>query len=107
MPLRPTLLGLTVTPSSPHGAAEMLRTPSPSSRPSPVVCSHNPESGQQQGPGHLCISVDVFVESLERVNIELHQLPEEVKVALEHVPGPALTVHNAVENVLEGAGREQ
>lgn len=53
---------------------------------------------------HLCIRVDVFIESLECIYIELHQLPQEVKVALEHIPRFALTVHNAVQDVLRCGG---
>ena len=45
---------------------------------------------------YLCIGVDVFIESLERIDIELHQLPQEVKVALEDIPRLALAVHDAV-----------
>lgn len=39
-----------------------------------------------QSQSYLCISVDVLIESLECINIELHQLPQEVKVTLEHIP---------------------
>lgn len=48
------------------------------------------------GKPYLCVSVDVFIESLECVDIELHQLSQKVKVALEHIPRLALAVHNAV-----------
>lgn len=45
---------------------------------------------------YLCISVDIFIESLECIDVELHQLSQEIKVALEYIPRLALTVHNAV-----------
>lgn len=48
------------------------------------------------GEPYLCISVDIFIESLECIDVELHQLSQEVKVALEYIPRLALTVHNAV-----------
>ena len=45
---------------------------------------------------YLCISVDIFIESLECIDVELHQLSPEIKVALEYLPRLERTVHNAV-----------
>lgn len=49
---------------------------------------------------YLLICVDVLVEPLERINIEFHQFSQKVKVTLKHISWFALTINNAVENML-------
>lgn len=65
-----------------------------------------PQTPRSTGSSYLCISVDVLIESLECINIEFHQLSQEVKVTLEYIPRLALTVHNAVQDVL-GVGEDR
>jgi len=50
---------------------------------------------------YLFLCVDVFVESLEGINIELHKLSEQVKVALQDISGLAATVDDAKQDVLQ------
>lgn len=50
---------------------------------------------------YLFICVDVFVESLEGIDVELHKLPEQVKVALQNISGLAAAVDDAEEDVLQ------
>ena len=49
---------------------------------------------------HLLLRVDVFVEAVEGVDVELHELPEQVEVALQNVSGGAATVDDAEQDVL-------
>lgn len=53
-------------------------------------------TAQSPGQPYLRVSVDVLIESLECIDVEFHQLPQEIKVALQYVSRLALTVHNAV-----------
>lgn len=65
-------------------------------RPSSQTAGAAANATEPKGEPYLCISVDIFIESLECINVELHQLSQEVKVALEYIPRLALAVHNAV-----------
>lgn len=50
---------------------------------------------------YLFLCVDIFVESLEGINVELHKLSEQVKVALQDISGLAAAVDDAKEDVLQ------
>lgn len=65
-------------------------------RPSSQTAGAAANTTEPKGKPYLCISVDIFIESLECINVELHQLSQEVKVALEYIPRLAFAVHNAV-----------
>lgn len=56
-----------------------------------------------RGP-YLLRRVHVFVESFEGIDIELHELPEQIKVALQDVPGRAAAVDDAEQDVLSRDG---
>ncbi len=50
---------------------------------------------------YLFFCADIFVESLEGINVELHKLPEQIKVALQDISGLAAAVDDAEEDVLQ------
>lgn len=49
---------------------------------------------------YLLWSVNVFVESFEGINVELHELSEQIKVALQDVSRCAAAVYDAEQDVL-------
>lgn len=49
---------------------------------------------------YLLSRVDVFVESFEGIDVELHELSEQVEVALQDVPRRAAAVDDAEQDVL-------
>ena len=49
---------------------------------------------------HLLLRVDVFVEAVEGVNVKLHELPEQVEVALQNISGRTAAVDDAEQDVL-------
>lgn len=59
-----------------------------------------------RGP-YLLRRVHVFVESFEGINVELHELPEQIEVALQDVPGRAAAVDDAEQDVLPRGGSRE
>lgn len=53
---------------------------------------------------YLFRGVHVFVESFEGIDVELHELPEQVEVALQDVAGRAAAVYDAEQDVLPRGG---
>lgn len=53
---------------------------------------------------YLLWSVDIFVKSFEGIDVELHELPQQIKVALQDVPGGAATVYDTEQDVLSRDG---
>lgn len=56
---------------------------------------------------YLLWRVHIFVESLEGINVELHELPEQIKVALQDVPGCTAAVYDAEQDVLQRGGSRE
>lgn len=48
---------------------------------------------------YLLLGVDVYVEPLEGVDVELHEFPQQVKVALQDISGFTATVYDAEQDV--------
>ena len=55
---------------------------------------------------YLFRSVDVFVESFEGINVELHELSQQIKVALQDISRCTAAIDDAEQDVLSREGSD-